>query len=159
MYVGLVEGSLTSELRGSVLRPAWPVGSVMHGDTEPGALHLAALDDLGTPVCACVLFLHAFPSRPSEPAWKLRGMATAPQARSRGVGGLVLEAAAAEVAARGAVLLWCEAREAAVPFYARHDFVTDGERYLHSESGLPHFLMIRELSSGSTSSDEAGGRT
>jgi ribosomal protein S18 acetylase RimI-like enzyme len=154
MFVGVVDGSVTSELRRSVLRPTWPPGSVMHGDSEPDALHIAAVDDHGVAVCACVLFPRAYPGRSADgAAWQLRGMATAPELRSHGLGGLVVEAAAAEVGSRGASLLWCEAREAAIAFYERHGFLAEGDRYLHSESGIGHRMMVRELSFAPTSSD------
>ena len=152
MYVGVVDGPSTSELRRSVLRPHWPVGSVMHGDEEPSALHVAAVEN-GEPVCACVLFLRPYPHRPDiEPAWQLRGMATRADRRSTGLGGAVLAAMVDELRNRGAALVWCEARETAADFYRRNGFVAEGVRYLHSESGLPHFMMFRELSDPATSS-------
>lgn len=153
MFVGLVDGSVTSELRRSVLRPAWPVGSTMHGDGEPGALHVAAIDD-NSPLCACVLFPRPYPRRPDTAnAWQLRGMATAETARNRGLGGQVVEEAARQLERRGAALLWCEARQAAIPFYEQHGFVAEGEVYLHSESGIAHRVMYRELSPAPSTSD------
>ena len=35
MIVAVVTADVTSELRREVLRPAWPVGSVMHGEDDP----------------------------------------------------------------------------------------------------------------------------
>jgi GNAT superfamily N-acetyltransferase len=152
MRVGVVDGSVTTELRRSVLRPHWPVGSVMHGDAEPEAVHIAAVDG-GAALCACVLFPRSYPLRPEvTEAWQLRGMATRPERRSQGLGAAVLATVAAELTARGAVLVWCEAREAAAEFYRRNGFVAEGERYLHSESGTPHFMMVRELCATATSS-------
>jgi len=154
MQVGVVQARLTSELRRAVLRPHWPVGTPMFGDDDPGACHVAALDgDLV--LCACVLVQRPYPRRPDLlPAWKLRGMATAPGQRNRGYGGLVVRQAADEVAARGGRLMWCEARERAVPFYARHGFTAEGDSYLNTETGLPHRFMWRELSAVATPSDQ-----
>jgi ribosomal protein S18 acetylase RimI-like enzyme len=80
-------------------------------------------------------------------------MATAEAARNRGIGGLVLEAVARELMSRDAVLLWCEARQAAIPFYERHSFVAEGAVYLHSESGIEHRVMYRELLPEPSTSD------
>jgi predicted GNAT family N-acyltransferase len=55
---------------------------------------------------------------------------------------------------RGGRLLWCEARERAIAFYARHGFVGDGEIYLNRETGIPHQRMWRELSDAPASSTQ-----
>lgn len=152
MRVGPVDASETSELRRAVLRPSWPVGSRMHGDDEPDALHIAAVDD-GMPLCACVLFPRPYPNRSWVlPAWQLRGMATAPAMRGQGIGAVVLAAVVDALTARGARLLWCEAREAAVPFYECNGFRAEGAVYIAAETGLPHRYMWRELSAAPTSS-------
>jgi len=153
MRVEVVPGERTRELRRSVLRPAWAPGTPMHGDDEPHALHLAALTDDGVVVGACVLFPRADPDRPDVvDAWQLRGMATAEGLRGQGIGAAVVAEAVRQVAARGGRLLWCEARIAAVDFYARHGFVGTGETYLHAETGIEHRRMWRELSAGPTPS-------
>ena len=61
MRVEVVPGERTSELRRSVLRPAWPPGTPMHGDDEPQALHIAALTDGGTLASACTRALAVDP--------------------------------------------------------------------------------------------------
>ena len=154
MIVELVEGEVTRELRRAVLRPGWPVGSVMHGDGVPGVLHLAARTDPGEPVVgAAVLIPAPYPPHPErERAWQLRGMATAPDRRGRGVGGAVLAEAVRQVSDRGGELIWCQARESAIGFYARHGFQGEGERFVHAETGIVHLHMWREPTAGSTSS-------
>lgn len=154
MIVELVEGAITRELRRAVLRPAWPVGSAMHGDGVPGALHLAARPEAGGPVVgAAVLIPTQYPLHPGRPnAWQLRGMATDPQWRDVGVGSAVLAAAVREVIARGGELIWCQAREGAIGFYARHGFQGEGDRFVHAETGIVHLHMWREPTAGSASS-------
>jgi predicted GNAT family N-acyltransferase len=117
------------------------------GDGEPGAVHLAALDAAGEVVCACVLYPRTYPHRPEAPdAWQLRGMATAQEVRNQGVGAQVIAEAVTEVRSRGGRLLWCEAREPVIPFYARNGFHGEGEIYIGAETGIPHQFMWRELS-------------
>lgn len=143
--VVVVAAAATTELRRSELRPAWPAGATMHGDDDPEAIHLAAVDASGQVVGACVLIPRACPAFPERAgAWQLRGMVAAPAVRGTGVGGALTENAAAEVGRRGGSLIWCDAREAVVGFYARHGFAAIGDRYAHPETGSPHFLMYRE---------------
>ncbi|MDT4939905.1 MAG: hypothetical protein QOG80_3576 [Pseudonocardiales bacterium] len=147
MIVEVTDAAATSELRRSVLRPQWPVGATMHGDDEPGALHLAARDDRGMVIGACVLLPRPCPSRPDEPdAWQLRGMVTVSELRGSGVGTALTAAAIDAVASRGGSLLWCDARESAIGFYAARGFTGTGGSYAHPETGAPHLLMYRELS-------------
>jgi predicted GNAT family N-acyltransferase len=146
VIVEVVDGALTRELRRRILRPAWPVGSPMHGDGQPGVLHIAARSDDATVVGACVLIPRPRPGHPDEPAaWQLRGMATAEGLRGHGIGSAVVDEAVRQVGERGARLLWCDARQSAVAFYARHGFVGEGEIFQHAETGIPHLRMVREL--------------
>jgi predicted GNAT family N-acyltransferase len=118
----------------------------MHGDDDPSAVHLAARLPDGTVVGACVLLPRPYPERlVREGAWQLRGMATAEGLRGRGIGTAILAAAAAQVGDRGGSLLWCDAREGAVAFYAARGFAAEGEPFLHAETGITHRHMWREL--------------
>lgn len=71
-------------------------------------------------------------------------MATEPDRRGQGLAGQVLEAAAGYAGAHGAELLWCSARDRAVPFYARHGFAQHGAIFMDARA-VPHRLMAREL--------------
>jgi ribosomal protein S18 acetylase RimI-like enzyme len=147
--VEVVPATVTSELRRAVLRPQWPAGARMHGDDDPSAVHLAARDDAGELLGACVLIARPCPARPDIlGAWQLRGMATVAQHRGEGVGTALTEAAVNEVRRRGGELVWCDARESAIGFYARRGFTGTGEIYAHPETGAPHLMMYRELSGG-----------
>jgi predicted GNAT family N-acyltransferase len=144
--VAVVDGARTRELRRAVLRPNWPLGSPMHGDDNPDAVHLAALDEDETVIGCCLVLPNAYPPRPDEPqAWQLRGMATVPRCQSQGVGGRVLASALAEIERRDGALVWCDARSSAVAFYAQHGFAVEGPQFLHVESGIPHHRMWRAL--------------
>ncbi|MDT4926125.1 MAG: hypothetical protein QOG01_3838 [Pseudonocardiales bacterium] len=146
MRVAAVDGTRTRELRRAVLRPNWPVGSPMHGDDNPDAIHLAALDDDGAVVGGCLLLPRPYPLRAEEPhAWQLRGMATAAARQGQGIGGLVLAAAITEIRRRQGQLVWCHARSSAQAFYAQHGFAVEGAEFRHAESGILHHHMWRAL--------------
>ncbi len=146
MRVELVDAGVTTELRRSVLRPRWATGTPMSGDDDPQALHVAALDDRGAAIGACVLFAATCPHHPDVvPAWQLRGMATADGQRGRGVGAAVLGAALDAIGERGAQLIWCKARVPALRFYAAHGFAVDSDEYLDPETQVAHRDLSRLL--------------
>jgi predicted GNAT family N-acyltransferase len=146
MRFEIVDGAATRELRREVLRPTWPLGSAMHGDDNPDAVHLGALDDDGQLLGTCLVLPRPYPPHPELPgAWQLRGMATTPQRRSQGIGAALLAAALAEIRQHGGHLVWCDARTTAVAFYAQNGFATEGEEFRHAESGIPHYRMWRTL--------------
>jgi GNAT superfamily N-acetyltransferase len=151
--IGVVDERLTRELRRAVLRPELPPDAPLPGDELDGGVHFGAVDDDGTVLCTCFVYPDPCPWRPEvEASWHLRQMATVEGARGRGIGAAVLSAAVAYVAEQGATLLWCNARERAVAFYARHGFVGHGELFTDERHTIPHLRMYRELSAGSGSS-------
>ena len=73
-------------------------------------------------------------------AWRVRGMATAPHARGRGAGTLVLEALLRHATTRGARRIWCNARAPARSFYVRAGLHVVSEAFEIPGIG-PHFVM------------------
>ena len=146
MQIRIVDGLITRELRRTVLRPSWPVGSAMHGDDNSDAVHLAAFDEDGRLAGTVLVLPRPYPLRPELPgAWQLRGMATAPERQRQGVGSALVGALLDELRRRAARLVWCDARTSAVGFYRQHGFVAEGDEFLHAESGIPHYRMWREV--------------
>jgi predicted GNAT family N-acyltransferase len=144
--IAISDAAATRGLRRAVLRPTWSPDEPMHSDAETDAVHLAAFDDDGTLVSTCILLPRPYPLRPEEPgAWRLRGMATAPDRQGQGLGAAILAAASEFVAERNGRLLWCDARSSARTFYERHGFAVDGDEFEHAESGLPHYRMWRPV--------------
>jgi predicted GNAT family N-acyltransferase len=139
------DAATTRALRRAVLRPTWPPDAEMHGDANTDAVHFAAFA-AGELVAACLILPRPYPRRPDAAnTWQLRGMATESAHRDRGTGAQLLAAAVENAVGRGGRLMWCEARTSALRFYARHGFTVDGPEYLHSESGIPHHLMFRDI--------------
>ena len=80
-------------------------------------------------------------------AWRVRGMATAPHARGRGAGTLVLEALLRHATTRGARRIWCNARTPARSLYERAGLRVVSDAFEIPDIG-PHFVM--ELIPGPT---------
>ena len=145
----LVDPARTVPLRRRVLRPHETLAEVAAAMDGPDTLALAVLDDVDEPV-ACVL---AAPEPapvplgdglPADAVWRLRGMATDPGHRGRGLGRLVLDALLTELAGRGAAVVWCNARTPARTLYERAGFVAVGEVWDDPDIG-PHVRMWAPL--------------
>jgi GNAT superfamily N-acetyltransferase len=130
----------TAELRRQVLRGGRPVA--LPGDDDP-AFHVGVFED-GVLVGTGNVRRDPAPWAPDVPAWRLRGMATDPGHRGRGVGAAVLDALVAHARAHGGGVLWCNARTPAQRFYERAGLVTRGEPWMAPEIG-PHVRMWTTL--------------
>ncbi len=72
--------------------------------------------------------------------WRVRGMATEPEARGRGAGTKVLQALVQHAAAHGATRIWCNARKRALPLYERAGFEATSAEFETPRIG-PHYRM------------------
>ena len=140
MIVLEVAAADTAALRRTVLRGGRPVA--LPGDDEP-AFHIGVYDD-GVLVGTGNVRRQDPPWEAPGPSWRLRGMATAPGLRGRGVGTLVLDALMVHCREQAGGLLWCHARTPARRFYERAGLQTRGEPWDDPEIG-PHVVMWREL--------------
>lgn len=135
-----VAAAQTTELRRQVLRAGRPVE--LPGDGDP-AFHVGVYDG-GVLLGTGNVRVDPAPWAPGGPAWRIRGMATAPGHRGRGVGTLVLQALMEHARAEGGGVLWLNARTPAQAFYERAGLVTRGEPWVDPEIG-PHVVMWRPL--------------
>jgi GNAT superfamily N-acetyltransferase len=140
-----VDAGAGRALRSEVLRPHEPQGTPMYvREDDPATLHFAALGGDGEVLSVGSAMADPHPRDPREGDWRVRGMATAPAARGRGLGRQVLTALEAAARERGAWRLWCNARSGARAFYEHAGFAVEGEQFELPEIG-PHFLMSRAL--------------
>jgi GNAT superfamily N-acetyltransferase len=131
----------TADLRRLVLRGGRPVA--LPGDDDPAAVHVGAFEGDALLATGNVRREPA-PWAPHEPAWRLRGMATAAERRGQGLGRLVLDALVEHCRSHGGGELWCNARTPARSFYLRAGFAEVGEEWVDPEIG-PHVRMRRPL--------------
>lgn len=127
----------TRALRRAVLRPHQSEAELAAGEA-PGALAVAAFED-GVLVGAGLVV----PGPPPE-GWRIRGMATEPSHRGRGVGSAVLAALLELAREGGAPRVWCNARTPARTLYERAGFRVESEEFELPQIG-PHYVMARSL--------------
>ena len=139
------------DLRHSVLREGLPrEAAVFEGDEDPTSRHYAALAG-DEAVCCATLHLNAWQG---EPAWQLRGMATAPRFQRKGVGRELMDLIEADLrcdacrpgadAATVPLLLWCNARVPALGFYQSQGWKVVSDRFQVPTAG-PHHRMLKRL--------------
>ena len=144
--VSEIDSGDTHTLRRAVLRGGDASSNVSWAeDARPGAFHLGVREPSGEVIAVASFSQQGIEARPGQPAWRLRGMAVAHSQQGRGIGRLILDEAIRMVRERGARVLWCNARDTAMNFYAGAGFVVVGEGFTTDETGLPHHLMVLDL--------------
>jgi ribosomal protein S18 acetylase RimI-like enzyme len=130
-------------LRQAVLRPHQPPEACVYpGDDHPSTGHFAMSLE-GVIVGVASVFRQA--PEPDDPgAWRIRGMATAPEVRGRGHGAALLRACLDHARAHGGTRVWCNARSTAAGFYRRMGFREEGPEFDLPGIGA-HFLMATEV--------------
>ena len=135
------------DLRHAVLRQGLPREEALFaGDDLPTSRHCGAFAD-GVAVCCATLHASEWEG---EAAWQLRGMATLPEFRGKGVGRAVLEVMEADFNGHGGAgagagaLCWCNARVPAVGFYETMGWRVVSGMFEIPTAG-PHVKMVKRL--------------
>lgn len=132
-------------IRGAVLRPGQVAERLVYpGDDDSSSVHMVWRDTEGRAVSAVSLYDEPV-SGTAQPAWRIRGMATLPEYRSRGLGGELLKRCLAHVRGVRPGTVWCNARTSAAGYYANHGFVQLGETFEIPDIG-EHVVMVLNLS-------------
>lgn len=130
------------ELRHAVLRTGYSRESaIFPGDEDADSLHVAATDGAGRIVGCATIHTSSWDD---APAWRLRGMATAPEFRGVGIGTRMLQLIERHVYERNVRTLWCNARLPAVGFYERNGWTVMSEVFDIPTAG-PHVKMLKKL--------------
>ncbi len=135
----------TRPVRQRVLRPhQQPEELVYPGDDDADTFHLGAVNAQGDVLAILSMYRHAQP--PTDPggepkAWRIRGMASIPEARGTGLGRVLVEHARDRVWAIDRDPIWCNARENAFGFYQKLGFEIVGGIFEIDGIG-PHAVMV-----------------
>lgn len=111
-------------------------------DLRPDSFHLGLYDDENQ--LQCVLTVHKTnnPKLPHE-GYRLRGMATAPEARRKGYAKELLGAAIDHIKSQlHGDYLWCIAREIAYPFYLDMGFEFISDEFEYKDAGKHKEMFI-----------------
>lgn len=143
MQVRFIAPEETHPLRQQVLRPGQPLAHMEWPlDHAPGSFHLGM--DVEGRLCSVASFVPQGCSLPgSHTPYRLRGMATVPAHQGSGFGTALLRFGIGHARQLRADLLWCNARERAVPFYARQGFVAEGQPFPIEHIGVHQLMYVR----------------
>lgn len=144
MEVRFIQAAETHPLRLQVLRPGGaPADAVFPNDEREGTFHLGAFEN-GQLLGIGSFYPERHRSFKGPKQFRLRGMATSPDHRGRGIGAKLLLHGLEHLHAQGTEVIWCNARVKAAPFYARLHFTTEGEIFELPGIGM-HYLMHRKV--------------
>jgi len=135
----------TKAVRLDVLRRGTPVREANYdGDDDPRTVHIGA-ELNGRVVATSTWLVVPWQGDPAAPAVQLRGMAVVDEMQNTGVGRALIEAGVAHARSLDARFVWAKARDSAIYFYERCDFVVVGEQFMEPTTGMPHHLVVLEL--------------
>ena len=133
----------TYDLRQRVLRPDQRVGELARpGDDDPMTGHYGAFEGERLLAIATVMPEPEPGDGPGD--WRIRGVATEPDARGRGHGRAVIEACVDHAARHGGRCIWLNGRVSSEAFYRALGFAPRGEPFDTPPSGL-HYRFRRAL--------------
>ncbi|MFY7672337.1 GNAT family N-acetyltransferase [Tenacibaculum sp. MEBiC06402] len=131
----------TYSLRLEVLRKNIDLPHEFDGDLDDSTFHLGVFDN---DQLVCIgTFMKSSLEEIKGSQYQLRGMASAPEARGKGYGKLLLSFAIDKLLKRGIDVLWCNAREVAVQFYQKNQFQILGDKFVNKVG--PHYKMYRVI--------------
>lgn len=141
MHITRIPAHLLLDLRHEVLREGRPKETAhFTGDDDPGTTHWGAYE--GDRLVGCASLMRAPCPDKSDVQFQLRGMAVSAEFRGQGYGRALLE-----VMTRALDLpIWCNARSAAVGFYASQGWKECSSTF-NIEGVGPHRRMIYQPSS------------
>ena len=129
------------DLRHMVLRDGLPRSeAIFPGDERPESRHYGAFSNSRLVGC---LTLHVSEWE-TQPAWQLRGMAVAADARTLGVGRAMIEFMERDLINAPIRQLWCNARVPASGFYVKLGWQIVSDQFEIPTAG-PHVRMTRKL--------------
>lgn len=147
LFITSADAATVRPLRHAVLRPHQTLADCVYpGDDEPESFHLVARDGQLVVGVASV-YRQSEDGSSDGDSWRLRGMATDPAYRGRGIGRRVLTECLRRVRAAGGAELWCNARTTAAGFYEGLGFQARGPDFELPGIG-PHRVLFHDLAVG-----------
>lgn len=129
-------------IRLAVLRPGKTLADCrFNHDEDSNTFHLGVFygDDLA---CIGSFYTQKHPAFSEQYQWQLRGMATLPEYRGKGLGRALLLEAFKLLEEKGIEIFWCNARTSATDFYLKMGLTIQGREFILPKIG-PHVVMFR----------------
>lgn len=141
MLIRYIQPEDTLRLRSLVLRKGRPLAECVFPNDAEG-FHLGVFID--DSLMSIATFYQENYKDLGSGGYRLRGMATHPDAEHRGLGRALIYFAIDELLAMNASYIWCNARSSAIGFYEKLGFQFCSEEFEIPGVGM-HFNMIYNL--------------
>lgn len=136
----------TYGLRTAVLRADTPTSDPKYAeDSKHGTVHLGIFDENKNLIATSTWVINQWQDDPSAIAIQLRGMAVATNQQKSGLGKLLLDSGIIHAKTLNAKYVWAKARDSALNFYLRNDFISVGDGFTEGVTQMPHHLVVREI--------------
>ena len=136
----------TYALRTAVLRADTPTSDPKYvEDSKHATVHLGIFDANKILIATSTWVINPWQDDPSAIAIQLRGMAVATSYQKSGLGKLLLDSGITHAKAHNAKYVWAKARDSALDFYLRNDFISVGDGFTEGVTQMPHHLVVREV--------------
>ena len=141
-----LQTSETYDLRIAILRADTPTTDPKYAeDTKQGTVHLGIFDQNKALIATSTWVVNPWQHDSSAMAIQLRGMAVATIHQKSGLGKLLLNAGIVHAKTLDAKYIWAKARDTALAFYLRNNFVSVGDGFTEGVTQMPHHLVVKEL--------------
>ncbi|MFM9121141.1 MAG: GNAT family N-acetyltransferase [Acidimicrobiaceae bacterium] len=136
----------TYALRTAVLRADTPTSDPKYAeDSKHGTVHLGIFDTNKILIATSTWVINPWQEDLSAIAIQLRGMAVATSFQKSGLGKLLLDSGITHAKTHNAKFVWAKARDSALNFYLRNEFVSVGDGFTEGVTQMPHHLVVRKL--------------
>ncbi|WP_061809929.1 GNAT family N-acetyltransferase [Rossellomorea vietnamensis] len=134
----------TYSIRQQILRPTQTMEECKYeGDMDESTFHVGALDGEKL-ICIGSFYQKAQEGLEGRLPFRLRGMATLPDFRSKGIGKQLIEYSERILSNEGCDLWWCNARTSAAPYYTKLGLIQSGDIFEIEPIG-PHVIMYKKM--------------
>lgn len=144
VQVRLISASETYPIRQQILRPTQTINECKYdGDFDQNTFHIGAFDGEKL-ICIGSFYKERQESLEEDHPFRLRGMATLPEYRGKGIGKSLIEESEEILKERGCRLWWCNARTSASPYYKKLGLTQSGDVFEIEPIG-PHVIMFKRM--------------
>lgn len=133
------------DLRVRVLRKGTPVTHCYYPeDNYDDVTHFGIVRE-GITIATSTWFMKECPLQLGVPAMQLKGMAVDDVLQTGGLGRELIDAGIDHARDQSAHIVWARARDSAMGFYERCEFVSVGDGFIDEPTGMPHHIVIRTV--------------